>query len=134
MKKKDIKIFQLNHLYFKDSEDDMQTLIKTTLDEMELVKLIKVILYKASTMEETFAVSPREMKDLLLQYEGNRHFPNEEDSKTKDEYFDYIGIDLYNVWEACDVKVSDEDLDNPKYKNEIVEKMIKNYIAEDKYE
>lgn len=128
MERKDIKVFKLTHQYI----DDGEICIKTNLEELKLVKLINALQVIAVDIEETFDLAPDEMRDLLFQYEGIRNFPNEEDlreikSKGEDS-FDFIEIDLYNVWEASNIKVTDDDI--LKYKNETILDMIKNFISD----
>lgn len=126
-----IKVFKLSHACINDDND---VFIKTTLTEMEFVKLIKVLQGKAFNIEETFDLSPSEMISILLLYEGNRIYPNDEDLKILEDKgedgFDYIEVDLYNVWEAANIEIREEDLNSKKYENESASQMIKNFIRE----
>lgn len=131
MRKKDIHVFKLTHTYLKD---EPEFCIKTELNEKDFVKLIKVLQVKANSMEETFDLSPAEMFDLLLQYKDNRLFPREKDIKEMEEKgeksYEYIEVDLYNIWEAKDVVVTEEEIKDKKYENKNVIHMIQNFINE----
>lgn len=128
IKRENIHVFKLVHTCIKNDE----VCIKTNIKEMNLIKLINSLQIIAVNMEETFDLSPSEMKDLLLLYEGIRDFPTEEDLKEfrqrGEDEFDYIEIDLYNVWEASNINTSNEEAES--YKNEAVLSMIKNFIMD----
>ncbi|EQC1535580.1 hypothetical protein ACY1J9_001411 [Clostridium botulinum] len=131
MKRKNIRVFKLTHTYLEDEA----IYIRSELSEMNLTKLIKVMQRKAVDIEETFDLSPSEMCDVLLQYEGIRAYPNEEDIKELESngkyVFDFIEIDLYRVWEASNIIVLDEEVYDSKYNNEYALEIIKNYINEE---
>lgn len=135
MKRKNIQVYKLTHTYLKDNED---IVIKTEMKEKDLLKLIKVLQRKAVNIEETFDLHPSEMRDVLLQYKGIRCYPNDDDIKEikskGEDAFDYIEIDLYNVWESSDIVVEDYELVDIKYENKNVMEMIKDYIEENNYQ
>lgn len=132
MKRKDIDVFQLTHTYLKEDEE---VYIKTDMSEKQLLKLIKTLQAKTYDIEETYDLSPTEMRDVLLQYEGIRAFPNEDDllemNKKNGDGFDFIELDLYLIWEAKNIEVSEEEIYSDYYKNDTALKMINNYISEE---
>jgi hypothetical protein len=132
MKREDINVYKLTHTHSDDEED---IFIHTNMPLDDLLKLTKVIQVKAFNIEDTYDLFPEEMKDVLLQYEGIRHFPTEEDISEiinkGDDGFDYIEEDLYMIWEASNIKVTDKDLNDPKYNNENALKLINGFIKEE---
>lgn len=124
-------VFKLTHTYLK--EDDIY--IKSEMEELELVKLIKAIQVKAFNIEETFDFLPSEMRDVLLQYGKSRFFPTEDDIEeiiSKGEYsFEFVEINLYEVWEASNIVVTNEEVNSTRYENKNALKMIKDYIDEE---
>ncbi|MCB2293641.1 hypothetical protein LGK95_08905 [Clostridium algoriphilum] len=128
---KKVSVFKLVHTCIKENEEFY---VKSELLEKDLVKLIKVLQTKAVSIEKNFDLCPNEMMDILLQYDGIRAFPNDIDLQelyNKDEeYFNFIKIDLYNVWES-DIVIDEEDLFDIKYINENALQMINNFIEDE---
>ena len=138
VKRKDITVYQLTHTY---GSEDEEVYIKTDIKELDLVKLIKIWQMKAFYLEETCDIETEDMRDILIHYDGIRVYPNQEDVKELEalgeDSFDFIEIDLYEVWEASDIKVEEYDLNskeqyNPKALKVFLRSMIDNLECEDK--
>lgn len=133
MKRKDINVYKLTHTYFNDEE----VFIKSNIEEKELCKLIKSIQMKTYDIEETYDLSPIEMRDILFLYGNVRTFPYEKDieelTKKNKDYFDYIELDLYNIWEAVDIVITEKEAYSDYYKNNNAIEMIRDFIEEELY-
>lgn len=98
-------IFKLTHSYAENS-----VIAETELSEEELVKLIKVWQIKAWYILDTFDFFPKEMFKVLQPCGITIHKMQKGEKK--------ITLDLYEIWEACDIKVENDDLITNKYLND----------------
>lgn len=132
MKRRNINVYKLTHQYLNVKPE---IFIKSEFEEMELVHLINGWQVKAVNIEETFDLDNWEMFQILLTYDKIREYPNPDDVKKikskGEDGFDYITLDLYNIWEASDINVSDSDLEKDIYKNEKAEELLNRYINEE---
>jgi hypothetical protein len=91
MKRKDIDVFKLTHTY---DEGDSNIYIKADMKELDLVKLIKVWQIKGFYLDETYDIEIEDMRDILIQYDNIRAYPNEDDLKEleqkSEDGFDFI--------------------------------------------
>lgn len=100
-------IFKITHTY---AEDRDKVIIETKMDEMELVKLIKIWQIKAWYILDTFDFFPKEIFKVLQYCDCEKHTMQKGEKKTT--------IDLYEVWEAHDIEVKDDDLVMNKHLSE----------------
>ena len=100
---KNKNIFNITHEYANGEK----VIIETILSEDELIHLIKIWQIKTWYILDTFDLFPEEIYQILQYCNCKKH------NLKKDE--NAIEINLYEIWEDADIKVSNDDLVFNKY-------------------
>jgi hypothetical protein len=107
-------------------EDIDAIFFETTWEDEELVMLIKVWMYKLAEIVEEYVFYEDEMMELLETF-GHKQVP----------IFSvelYHSADMYEIWEAANIKPTFDDMENPKFWNEEAQKVFQKVIKRNKKE
>jgi hypothetical protein len=112
-------VYKLTHSFAKE---DSKIYFRALIPEMEICKIIKVWQYKLAEVKECTDFDEQSMMDVL------KLFGCEQISEN-DSFRTYYEIDLPEIWEARNIIVTKEDMDNPKYNNDeannILDRVVK---------
>lgn len=101
-----------------DLEESPRVYFRTKLTDDELVMLMKVWMYKLDEEEHAACFSNEEMMELLTTF-GCRQV----DPQT-DGFRSYYEANTFEIWEAANIRPTDEDMNNPEYYNEQAQKIM----------
>lgn len=113
-------IYKLTHEY---SEGDSKIYFKTTMKREKLLKLIHAWQLKLAEIDETMGFDEEQMMEILECFGCQRILES-------DDFRSYGVLDLYLIWEAVNIKVTADEMNNPDFNNEKAQKVLDIIIKE----
>jgi len=112
------KVYKLTHTYNKE---DSKIYFKSTMKQDDLLKLIKVWQYKLDDIVEATDLDDDVLMNILESFGCIRL------SET-DDFKSYTELNAYIIWEARNIKVSEDDMNNLNYNNSKAREILNNFV------
>ncbi|EPD81363.1 MULTISPECIES: hypothetical protein [unclassified Paenibacillus] len=115
------RVYKLEHLAAVEAGQDSNLYFKTTWSDEDLTMLIKVWMYKIADYVPEYEFYEEEMMELLETF-GHKQIPADSPFKT------YYSADMYEIWEAANIRPTEDDKSNPRFYNDNANKVFEKVL------